>query len=245
MDLFFEIHKDLPREGPGDNEYTKLALNLLNDLPKEPSVLDIGCGPGMQTVEIAKNIDGKIIAIDTHKPFLDQLRESANERNVSNRIEATEMSMFEMSFEDESFDIVWCEGAIFIIGFEKGLYEWKKYIKTNGYLVVTEVSWLRQDIPDDLKKFWESEYPDIRTIGQNIIRIEKEGYLPVGHLIIPETGWWEPYYKPLEERIKLMREKYKDDKEANEMMDDTINEIEMYRKYSEYYGNVFYIMKKI
>lgn len=185
MDIFFDIHKDLPREGPGDNECTKLALDLLTDLPENLSILDIACGPGAQTVVLAKNREAKIIAIDTHRPFLDHLRENAKKEDVLNKIEATEMSMFRIDFEAESFDIIWCEGGIFIIGFKRGLRGWKKYIKSDGYLVVTEVSWLRKDVPDELRDFWESEYSDIKTIGQNMVRIEDEGYLPIGHFIIP------------------------------------------------------------
>ncbi|WP_425449326.1 class I SAM-dependent methyltransferase [Dethiothermospora halolimnae] len=63
MDLFFEIHNDIPREGPGDNDSTRQAISMLKDIPNNPTVLDIGCGPEMQTIEIAKNLNGKITGI--------------------------------------------------------------------------------------------------------------------------------------------------------------------------------------
>lgn len=31
------------------------------------------------------------------------------------------MSMFEMDFEPESFDLIWSEGSIYIAGFQTGL----------------------------------------------------------------------------------------------------------------------------
>lgn len=80
MDVFFEIHRDLPREGPGNNESTRKAFHLLNGLPSQPNILDIGCGPGMQTIEIAKMTNGKIIAIDTHEPFLEELNRRAEKQ---------------------------------------------------------------------------------------------------------------------------------------------------------------------
>ena len=49
MRFFFEIHQGLPREGPGDFDSTRRALALLGGLPERPRILDIGCGPGMQT----------------------------------------------------------------------------------------------------------------------------------------------------------------------------------------------------
>lgn len=245
MNLFFEIHNNIPREGPGDNDSTKQAITMLKDIPFNSTILDIGCGPGMQTIELAKNMNGKIFAIDTHKPFLDRLVETAINNDVSDRIETKEMSMFSLEFKEDNFDVIWCEGAIFIIGFEKGIQEWRKYIKTGGYLVVSEVSWLRKDIPEEPKKFWESDYPDIKGIADNIKIIEKIGYSPVGHFIIPEKGWWQDYYNPLIDRISMLRKKYLNNKEANDRMDNTLKEIEMYKRYSDYYGYVFYIMKKI
>jgi tRNA G46 methylase TrmB len=52
--IFFEVHNDLPREGPGDNKSTRKAYLTLPVILEKPRVLDIGCGPGMQTVELAK-----------------------------------------------------------------------------------------------------------------------------------------------------------------------------------------------
>lgn len=243
--IFFEIHKDIPREGPGENESTRQALTILKDLPSEPYVLDIGCGPGMQTIELAKNINGKITAIDIHKPFLDVLIKKSVEENVSEKIIARECSMFSLDFEKESFDLIWSEGAIFIIGFSKGIKEWRDYIKTGGYLVVSEVSWLRKDILEEPKNFWESDYPDIKCISDNIKIIEDSGYSPEGHFVLPKSGWWNDYYNPLAERINVLREKYAGNKEAKARLDSTEREIELYRNYSDYYGYVFYIMKKI
>lgn len=245
MDIFFEMHKDIPREGPGDNDATKRAITMLKDMPSNPNILDIGCGPGMQTIELAENMNGKIYAIDIHKPFLDRLLETAIDKNVSHKIEAKEMSMFSLEFEEDNFDVIWCEGAIFIIGFEKGIQEWKKYIKKGGYLVVSEISWLRKDIPEEPKNYWEHDYPEIKGITDNMRIIEKQGYLPVGHFVISEKGWWENYYNPLTDRISKLRKKYINNKEANDRMDNMLREIELYKRYSDYYGYVFYIMRKV
>ena len=69
MDFFFEIHKDLPREGPGDTESTRKAFRKLAGLPEKPQILDIGCGPGAQTMDLALFSEGIIYAVDTPQPF--------------------------------------------------------------------------------------------------------------------------------------------------------------------------------
>lgn len=245
MDFFFEIHKDIPREGPGENDSTRKALSMLEDLPIEINMLDIGCGPGMQTIELAKNINGRITAIDIHKPFLDLLKRKSENEGLSEKIVAKECSMFSLEFEKNSFDVLWSEGAIFIIGFSKGIREWRDYIKTGGYLVVSEVSWLRKDIPKEPREFWETNYPDIKCISDNLRIIEDSGYSTVGHFVLPKSGWWKNYYNPLLQRINILRQEYIGNKESNDRLDSTEREIELYRKYSDYYGYVFYIMKKI
>jgi len=244
MNIFFEIHKDIPREGPGDNKFTKRAFSLLKDLPEKPLILDIGCGPGMQTIELAKNTEGKIIAIDTHEPFLEVLKGKIMAENLIGKIDARKGSMFSLEFNKNTFNLIWSEGAIYIIGFGRGLKEWKEYIKPGGYLVASEISWLREDIPQELKDFWESEYPGIGGIKTNLAIIKKSGYLPVEHFTLPKSGWWNDYYNPLMERIKILEIRYSEDQEAMAQLEEEKKEIELYRKFSDYYGYVFYLMKK-
>jgi len=78
--IFWEIHNSLPRKGPGDNKSTRKAYKMLKELPENPRILDIGCGPGMQTIELAKISNGEIIAVDSHQPFLEQLKKVQKRR---------------------------------------------------------------------------------------------------------------------------------------------------------------------
>ena len=124
--IFFDIHKDLPREGSGRDEYTQKAFEMIPHI-KQPLILDIGCGPGLQTIKLAKLTDGNIIGIDIHQPYLDQLVQTAKKEKVSDKIQTLNQSMTNMNFPEEYFDIIWAEGSIFVIGFEQGLIQWKKF----------------------------------------------------------------------------------------------------------------------
>jgi ubiquinone/menaquinone biosynthesis C-methylase UbiE len=125
MNIFLEIYQNLPREAPGDNASTRQAFSLLTNLPPQPKILDIGCGSGMQTIELAKLTNGQITAVDTHQPYLDELQRRALAEGVSDNINPLNQSMFSLDFAPHSFDIVWSEGAIYIMGFETGLKSWQ------------------------------------------------------------------------------------------------------------------------
>lgn len=243
VNIFFEIHSSLPREGPGDNASTRKAYLMLPDLPEKPRILDVGCGPGMQTIELARLSNGRIDALDNHQPFLDHLKKKAEEEDVSDRINIINGDMFALNYEDKSFDLIWSEGAIYIIGFEKGIREWRKLLTDKGYVVVSELSWLRPDPPEEVRKFFAEVYPGIKTINENLGTIKKAGYRIINHFVLPDESWWNNYYIPIAAKIPSLRLKYRDDEEALAILDCEELEMEMFHKYSKYYGYVFYIMQ--
>jgi cyclopropane fatty-acyl-phospholipid synthase-like methyltransferase len=244
MDLFFELHRDLPREGPGEAACTRRAFALMTGLPAQARLLDIGCGPGLQTMELARVSTASILAIDNHQPFLDALARRAAQAGLSDRITIRNQSMFALDFiKPGSFDAIWSEGAIYIIGFEKGLREWQPFLKKGGYLAVTELSWLKATPPAEAKAFWNENYPGMQPLEQNLATLRKAGYREAGHFVLPESAWWEDYYTPLEQRIRILAEKYRDNEETLAFLSSSQREIEMYRQYSEWYGDVFYVMQ--
>lgn len=243
--IFFEIHAGIPKEGPGESASTKKAFSKITSLPSKPKILDIGCGPGRQTIELASLRDCEIIAIDTHQPYLAALEDRAKQAGFSDRIRAMRMDMNAMDFSTATFDLIWAEGSIYIAGFENGLRRWKPLLKTGGWMAVTEVSWLRPDPPEEVKLFWEEAYPAIRGVEENLKIIARCGYEIVDHFALPASAWWDGYYDPIERKLVEMREKYRDDPEALRLIEAEQTEIDIYRKYSDFYGYVFYVMRSV
>lgn len=118
---------------------------MLPELDK-PHILDVGCGSGVPTLELARLSNGQIIGLDVEQSPLDKLARKIEEAGLSDRVTTLKCSMFELDFPDESFDIVWAEGSMSRIGFEKGLKEWRRFQKPIGFLVV------RDEITDITKK---------------------------------------------------------------------------------------------
>ncbi|MGD0877637.1 MAG: class I SAM-dependent methyltransferase [Anaerolineales bacterium] len=245
MDLFFELHRDLPREGPGEVASTRRAFALMSGLPARLRILDIGCGPGMQTLELARICDSSILATDTYQPYLDALSRRAEKEGVAERITISNQSMFALDFEPGSFEAIWSEGAIYIIGFEKGLREWQPWLKAGGYLAVTELSWLKADAPAEIEGYWHENYQGMQSLEDNLASVEKSGYRESGYFVLPESAWWEDYYTPLEERIGMLGEEYRGNGEAQAFLHESQREIDLYRQYSDWYGYVFFVMQKL
>ena len=120
MSIFRELTEGLPRQGPGSAETTLRALGLVRGLPARPRILDVGCGPGAQTIELARATGGRILAVDIRQRFLDQLTERARAAGVIPQVTTVKTSMFDMDFADASFDLIWSEGAIYIAGTRRG-----------------------------------------------------------------------------------------------------------------------------
>lgn len=245
MDYFYELFEALPRCGPGDNESTRHAFDFIPKLSNQPLILDIGCGPGVQTIELAKLSKGKIIAIDNHQAFLDKLMKKVRDEGLEENIIPRNISMLNMDFDVDTFDIIWSEGTLYIMGFQNGLRRCHQLLKNNGYLAVTELVYLSPSPPDPLVQFFEEEYPDIKDIKGNIKVIQDEGFDLISNFTLPKSSWLDNYYLPIEKELVLLNEKYRDNKIALDIFDHMENEIKFYREYSDFYGYEFFIMQKI
>ena len=244
MEYFYEVFEALPRCGPGENELTRRAFNTLPNLPEQPFILDIGCGPGVQTIELAKISKGIIIALDNHQPFLDKLMKSAQREGVAEKITPKNISMLEMDFTENTFDIIWSEGALYFMGFQNGLRRCHQLLKNDGYAAVSEAVYLVSDPPAPVAQFFEKEYSEMKDVKSNIELIQNEGFHLLSNFTLPESAWLDSYYLPMEEELSRLNEKYRGNKVALGVFEDFRNEIDFYKKYSEYYGYEFFIMQK-
>jgi SAM-dependent methyltransferase len=242
--MFFELHAGLPREGPGDDASTERALRLLPKLPARPRILDIGCGPGAQTLVLARATGGTVTAVDVHQPFLDELMQRARAAGLAQNIHSLRASMDALPFEPESFDLIWSEGAIYIMGFERGLRAWQPFVRHGGYVVVSELSWLVDDPPAPARTFWEKAYPAMRPVAENLRTVERCGYERVAEFVLSKSAWLDDYYAPLARRMDAFERARANDVAALEFLADQRREIDLFHAHGDTYGYVFYLMRR-
>ena len=235
----------LERQGPGSPESTIRALSFIDNVSNELKIADFACGTGGQTMTLAQNTKGTITGLDIFPDFIEKFNTNVERLGLQNRVKGIVGSMDNLPFQNEEFDVIWSEGSIANIGFEKGLNYWKGFLKKDGYIAVTYESWFTDERPAEIEKFWVDAVPEIGTIGHNISIMQKAGYSLVAAFTLPEKCWTDTYFIPQKAIQKTFLEKNAGNKAAEAFVEYMKYEAELYSKYKQYYGYVFYIGKKI
>lgn len=203
--------------------YTRRAFKLLPRIEK-PKILDIGCGSGVPTIELARLSKGYVTGMDIDKSQLEKLKAKVRKEGLGGRVKVMECSMLEMNFNDESFDIIWAEGSISAVGFERGIRDWRRLIKKDGYLVVHDA---------------------LLGLEGKLERIGEAGYELIDHFTVGREIWMNEYLLPLKESLAEYDRCCEPDIQNSEEIIRYRREIEDFERHPELNESVFFIMKKI
>lgn len=203
-------------------KYTRKAFRMLPAMDR-PSILDVGCGSGVPTLELARLSDGEITGIDIDQQLLDRLTKRIEKDGLSDRITTVRGSMLEMDFPEGSFDIIWAEGCMHTIGFERALRDWRRFLRPNGFLVIHDV---------------------LGDVQEKRGLTAHHGYDLVGHIPLPDDAWWDVYYGPLEKLVKQLSVQHHEDAEVGKMLDKEQREIEFFKKDPVSLRTGFFIIQK-
>jgi len=216
----FQVRKDKIRKRL--LKYTGKAFRMLPQMDK-PRILDIGCGSGVPTLELARLSHGEVMGIDIDQPALDKFTRKIKEARLRDRVQAVNCSIFDMDFADASFDIIWSEGSIYAIGFERGLREWRRFLKPGGFIVV---------------------HDEQGNVKEKLEQIYNCGYELLGYFILSKETWWTEYFAPLEKLIAESRTRYTDDPKILEELYQAQEELDMFKKNPERNSSVCFVIKR-
>lgn len=244
--LFLQFHHGIPRKGPGSAAATERAFRSIEGLlPPSPALLDLGCGGGAQTLTLASLTEGSILAIDSYPVFVEELRQELSARGWLGRVTAQVGDMRALRLPPASFDLVWCEGAIFVLGFEAGLGTLRPLLRGPGLVVVTEAAWLRppEEAPPDVRSFWAEAYPAMTDVQGNLALARRAGFTPLGHFTLPAEGW-AAYVDPLERRMNEVLARHPGDPDAEEAARAERREFAMFRENLGWFGYEFFLLRR-
>ncbi len=244
--LLIDLYKGANRQGPGGDAESEKAINLaMIDRSAPLKIADIGSGTGASTLLLARLLNARITAVDFLQDFLEVLEARAKNMGLSEKITTLVCSMDKLPFADEEFDVIWSEGAIYNIGFEKGVMDWNRYLKTGGLLVVSEITWMTSARPPELQNYWVGEYPEIDVASSKIGVLEQRGYSPIGYFVLPEHCWLDNYYRPMQDGFKDFLNRHGNSEAARSIVAAENREIELYEKYKTHYSYGVYIARKL
>lgn len=237
MQDFLSIFDALDLWGPNSEADTTRAFELLEHSPK--NILEIGCGNGNTTILLAKLSHAHITAIDNESSALDRLEAKMDKHCLSDRVSTECISMSDLKFDNESFDIIWAEASTYIMGTQKALSEWKPLLNENGVIAFSDLIWLTDSPDQELSDFWKSEYPDMQSLETRLAQIDAAGY-KVEHSFTVSEQAWHNYYKPLQNRLDEVKDKLGE----SQAFLDIQKEIIIYDQFLGQFGYQFFIARK-
>lgn len=244
LGLLIDLHITGERQGPGDVAETRRAIELSGLNRRQGlKIADVGCGTGASTLVLAADLDAQIIAVDALPEFLEVLRLRAARAGLAERVTAVNASMDSLPFDAESLDAIWSEGAIYNMGFEHGVRQWRQFLRPGGILAVSELTWLTANRPAELEAHWSAHYPEVGTASSKLAVLERNGYVPLGYFVLPEHCWLENYYGPLQQRIPAFLAQHGSSDAAATVVAEEKVEISLYERYRAFVGYGFYIVR--
>jgi SAM-dependent methyltransferase len=238
IDLLFGGMEKL---GPGSDDDTLKVLTMLPGGSRE-LIVDAGCGAGRQTLALAKGLRRPVHAVDSYEPFLTLLARRAREAGIEHLVQTHCMDMADIPGAFREIDLLWSEGAAYNIGFPHALRTWHPAMRPGGLAVVSELSWLREEAPAEVRRFFESGYPGMRGLERNRAVAEEAGYRVLATHTLPPQTWVDGYYALLEPRARALRDH--PDSAVRDFARETLEEIRIFGRSEDSYGYVFFVMQK-
>lgn len=240
---FMVLHGDLPRQGVGTDWCTREAIRRLPPLRKPPAIIDLGCGPGRQTILLAMHFQTEIQAVDRNPHFLHQLRESAESADLGPFIKTRQDDFTALSDSPGSYDLIWSEGSAWVMGMQRSLEAWAPLLRQRGVLAVSECTWMHERAPTEVRAYWDAAYPEMNDFEGNVAHARKAGLKVFDHFVLPRNAWWDDYYTPLTRRIAALKEQAVHDPALEALIEETETEIAMFQRWGSSYAYIFYLMR--
>jgi SAM-dependent methyltransferase len=149
-----------------------------------------------------------------------------------------------LPFEEAAFDAIWSEGAIYNMGFAAGIEAWSKYLRPNGVIAVSELTWLTDERPGALQAYWQREYPEVDTASAKMALLERLGFSPIGYFALPAACWLDNYCRPMQRRFSAFLDRHQGSEAAKAIVAADEKDIALYENNMAFFGYGYYIARK-
>lgn len=197
MDAFFTLHRDLPREGPGEPDDVAWATQRAGIGP-QAQMADVACGPGADIGALLQAApQGHVTALDKTAHFVDDARARWREDTRVTVLRA------DMAAIHNAYDFIWCAGAVYFLGVTEALRAWRKSLLPGGAIAFSEPCWFGDTRSDRARAMW-AEYPAMTDEAGIKARVAAAGYEVLDTRRLSDAAW-EAYLTPIDARIAALR----------------------------------------
>lgn len=239
---FFTLHRDLPREGPGERGDVTWAGEVTGLAP-DARILDAACGPGADIPALLFFAPGAALTgIDLHQPFVeDAAARFAGDERV--RIRQGRLIAKDDGLPDPAalgpFDLIWCAGAAYFEGVTECLTAWRTALAPGGHIAFSDAVYLTDSPCDAVLRNW-AEYPGMTDAGGIAARVADAGYEIVATRLLADAAW-EGYYGPMERRIAQLRPAADADLAA--VLQEAATEARTWRQHRDEFGYLLCVVR--
>lgn len=148
-DFVGQLADALPGMHLGGQDATQTLLEMCH-LDATSRVLDVGCGGGNTACLIAELYGSRVLGIDISEVMVAKAKERARRMGLDDRVEFRVADVFELPFEENSFDVVIVESVLTPLPGDKSkaLGEMVRVVRPGGRIGVNE-STVDPSAPED------------------------------------------------------------------------------------------------
>ncbi|RPF20312.1 class I SAM-dependent methyltransferase [Myceligenerans xiligouense] len=175
------------------------AAFLLPRLGAGMRVLDVGCGPGTVTVDLAEKLDGgEVVGVDAAAGVLASARELAAQHPTAN-VRFEHANAYELPFDDDTFDVVFAHQLLQHLSEPVvALREMKRVARPGGFVAVRDADYAAMawyPASAELTE-WNTLYHEVThaygfepDAGRHLLSwVREAGFDPAG--IVPTASSW-------------------------------------------------------
>lgn len=230
---FFALHRDLPREGPGEPADIAWAAEVAG-LISTAEMADVGCGPGGDIGDLlAAAPQGHVTALDKVPHFVDAARGAwADDGRVT-------VLQADMATIMNRYDLIWCAGAVYFLGVTEALTAWRKALLPDGFVAFSEICWFT-DAPSARAQALWADYAAMSDAAGIQARVEAAGFEVVGTRTLSDAAW-EAYFQPIDARIAALRPGA--DEGLSTVLDEAEEEAACWRAHRDEFGYLLSVVR--